>query len=138
MNLMTADRAALEALHQELLGKFEACKAKGLKLDMSRGKPSKAQLDLVSDILTVLKTGEDCVDEGLDARNYGELAGLPCARRYWADILDCRESQIFIGGAASLNMMFDVISRAYTHGLLWKRSAGIGFHIHHPFKKYFS
>ena len=43
---------------------------------------------------------------------------MPCARRYWADVLDCKEEQIFVGGAASLNMMFDVISRAYTHGLL--------------------
>ena len=108
----------LESEYQSVLQKFDACKAKGLKLDMSRGKPSKMQLDLVSDILTVLQTGEDCIDEGLDSRNYGELAGLPCARRYWAEMLDCKPEQIFIGGAASLNMMFDVISRAYTHGLL--------------------
>ena len=51
MNLMTADRASLEALREELLTKFEACKAKGLKLDMSRGKPSKAQLDICEDML---------------------------------------------------------------------------------------
>ena len=122
----------LEEEYNREFKKYFACKEKGLKLDMSRGKPSKAQLDLVSDILTVLQTGEDCIDEGLDARNYGELAGLPCARRYWADILDCRESQIFIGGAASLNMMFDVISRAYTHGLLhspqpWCREEKVKF-----------
>ncbi len=108
----------LEQAYNREFKKYFACKEKGLKLDMSRGKPSKEQLDLVSDILTVLQKPEDCIDEGLDSRNYGELAGLPCARRYWADVLDCRESQIFIGGAASLNMMFDVISRAYTHGLL--------------------
>ena len=108
----------LESEYQSVLKKFDACKAKGLKLDMSRGKPSKMQLDLVSDILTVLQTGDDCIDEGLDSRNYGELAGLPCARRYWAEMLDCKPEQVFIGGAASLNMMFDVISRAYTHGLL--------------------
>ncbi len=108
----------LEKEYQEVLKQFSDCQAKNLNLNMARGKPSSEQLDLVSDILTVLSRPEDCIDEGLDARNYGELAGLPCARRYWADVLDCKEEQIFVGGAASLNMMFDVISRAYTHGLL--------------------
>jgi len=111
-------KAELEAQFRVLKAHFDDCKAQGLQLNMARGKPAKAQLDMVSDILTVLKTGDECIDEGLDSRNYGELAGLPCARRYWADILDCRPEQIFVGGAASLNMMFDVISRAYTHGLL--------------------
>lgn len=110
-----------EALEQEYIlvkQKYEACKLKKLQLNMARGKPSKMQLDKVSDILTVLQSPEDCYDDGLDSRNYGELAGLPCARRYWAEILGCRSEQIFVGGAASLNMMFDIISRAYTHGLL--------------------
>ena len=97
---------------------FDACKAKGLKLNMARGKPSKAQLDAVSDLLTILQTPDDCMDGGEDTRNYGDLAGLPSCRRYWADVLDCRPEQIFVGGCASLNLMFDVISRAYTHGLL--------------------
>ena len=97
---------------------FAACKAKNLKLDMSRGKPAKNQIDLVSDILTVLSKPEDCIVDGVDTRNYGELAGIRCAREYWADILDCKPSQVFLGGTASLNIMFDVISRAYSHGLL--------------------
>ncbi len=108
----------LEIEYHKVLKQFSDCQAKNLNLNMARGKPSAEQLDLVSDILTVLSRPEDCIDEGLDARNYGELAGLPCARRYWADVLDCKEEQIFVGGAASLNMMFDVISRAFTHGLL--------------------
>ena len=97
---------------------FDRCKAKGLKLNMARGKPSKEQLDAVSGLLTVLQTPEDCMDEGSDARNYGDLAGLPSCRRYWADVLDCKPEQVFVGGSASLNLMFDLISRAYTHGLL--------------------
>ena len=56
--------------------------------------------------------------EGVDVRNYGELSGLPCAKAYWADMLDCKAENIFVGGTSSLNMMYDVISRAYTHGLL--------------------
>ena len=125
-------RPQLEEAYQAELARFDACKAKKLNLNMARGKPSKAQLDLVSDLLTVLQTAEDCIDEGLDARNYGEIAGLPCTRRYWADMLGCKPEQVFVGGAASLNMMFDVISRAFTHGLLhsprpWCREEKVKF-----------
>ena len=97
---------------------YDRVQAQGLKLNMARGKPSKQQLDLVSDILTSLTTVEDCFDGDIDSRNYGELAGLPSARAYWAEILGCKAEQIFVGGAASLNMMCDIVSRAYTHGLL--------------------
>lgn len=108
----------LNTAYNQTKADFDACMAKGLKLNMARGKPSKQQLDMVSDLLTVLATPEDCFDGDIDARNYGELAGLPCAREYWADVLGCKAEQVFVGGAASLNMMFDVVSRAYTHGLL--------------------
>ena len=126
------DRLALEKEYASVLAHYHNCKEQKLNLNMARGKPSKLQLDKVSDILTVIQTPEDCFDDGLDARNYGELAGLPCARRYWADVLGCKEEQIFVGGAASLNMMFDVISRAYTHGLLhsprpWCREESVKF-----------
>ncbi len=125
-------KEALEMEYQKVLAQYEACKAQGLNLNMARGKPAKAQLDLVSDILTVLATPEDCFDGNIDSRNYGELAGLPSARAYWADVLDCKASQIFVGGAASLNMMCDIVSRAYTHGLLhsprpWCREEKVKF-----------
>lgn len=113
---MTKDELKTE--YAKVKAAYDACKAKGLSLNMARGKPAKAQLDMVSDILTVLSTPEDCFDGSIDARNYGELAGLPCAREYWAEILSCKSSQIFVGGAASLNMMCDIVSRAFTHGLL--------------------
>ena len=72
----------------------------------------------VSDILNVLVDAAECFTDGIDARNYGELSGLPCAKAYWADVLGCKPEQTFVGGSASLNLMFDIISRAYTHGLL--------------------
>lgn len=97
---------------------YDALKAKALKLNMARGKPGKEQLDLVSDILTVLAKPEDCVSEGVDARNYGELTGLHEAKVYWADVLGCKPEECFIGGNASLTLMFDTISKAYTHGML--------------------
>ena len=112
------NRQELEAEYAKVLSAYEDCKQQGLNLNMARGKPSKKQLDLVSDILTVMQTPEDCFDGSIDSRNYGELAGLPSARSYWADVLGCKASEIFVGGAASLNMMCDIVSRAYTHGLL--------------------
>ncbi len=88
------------------------------KLNMARGKPSKQQLDLVSGILTALTSAEECVDSGVDARNYGELKGLESARKLFADILGCKTSQVFAGGNSSLQLMYDTVSKAYTHGLL--------------------
>ncbi len=111
-------RAALEQSYREVSAHYDVCKAERLNLNMARGKPAKIQLDMVSELLTVLSSPEDCIDGGIDVRNYGELAGIPSARRYWADVLDCKPEQTFIGGSSSLNFMFDVISRAYTHGLL--------------------
>ena len=108
----------LEREYALVKSEYDRVKAQGLKLNMARGKPAKAQLDLVSDLLTALTTAEECFDGDIDSRNYGELAGLPSARKYWAEILDCKPEQIFVGGAASLNMMCDIVSRAYTHGLL--------------------
>ena len=96
---------------------FDALQAKHLKLNMARGKPGKEQLDLVSDILSILKTPEDCISDGVDARNYGELAGLKEAKEFWADVLGCKPEECFIGGNASLTLMYDLVSKGYTHGL---------------------
>jgi hypothetical protein len=66
----------LMAQHAALKEAFQECKAKNLKLDMSRGRPAKEQLDMISDILTAVSTAEDCIVDGVDTRNYGELAGI--------------------------------------------------------------
>ena len=123
---------ALEREYASVLEKYEHIKAQGLKLNMARGKPSTQQLNLVSDLLTAMTTIEQCYDGDIDSRNYGELAGLPSARAYWAEILGCKAEEIFVGGAASLNMMCDIVSRAYTHGLLhserpWCREEKVKF-----------
>ena len=104
--------------YEQVKAHYDALKAKELKLNMARGKPGKEQLDLVSDILTVLSDPADCVSEGLDVRNYGELSGLHEAKVYFADVLGCKPEECFIGGNASLTLMYDTISKAYTHGLL--------------------
>ena len=114
---MNMTNAEMRTAYEAALAEFQGWKAKNLKLNMARGKPSSAQLDLVSDILNVLVDPRDCKVDGMDARNYGELGGLPCAKAYWADVLGCQENEVFVGGSASLTLMYDLISKAYTHGL---------------------
>ena len=104
--------------YARLQAEFGELKARGLSLNMARGKPGKQQLDLVSDIFGLMQKPEDYVSDGIDVRNYGEMTGLPAARRLFADILDCRPEQVFVGGNASLQLMYDTICKAYTHGLL--------------------
>ena len=85
---------------------YEKLKAMGLSLNMARGKPGKAQLDLVTPIFGLLTKPEDFVSDGIDVRNYGEVAGIPAARRLFADILGCKPEQVFVGGNASLQLMY--------------------------------
>ena len=118
MDYMALSAAEWQQEYDKGSAEYESWKAKGLKLNMARGKPSKQQLDLVSGILTALTSAEECVDSGVDARNYGELKGLESARKLFADILGCKTSQVFAGGNSSLQLMYDTVSKAYTHGLL--------------------
>ena len=113
---MTAQERRAE--YAKVSREYEELKARGLKLNMARGKPGKAQLDLVSDMFTLMQKPEDYLSDGIDVRNYGELSGLPAAKRLFAEILGCRPEQVFVGGNASLQLMYDTISKAYTHGLL--------------------
>jgi DNA-binding transcriptional MocR family regulator len=110
--------AELQREYESVSKLFEDAKKKELKLDMSRGKPGKVQLDLVSGILSVLTDPEDCKDGKIDVRNYGELSGIPSCRKLFAEILGTKPEEIFAAGNSSLNLMYDVISKAFTHGLL--------------------
>lgn len=110
-------REELRLEAKKLLAFYEELTHEKLHLDMSRGKPSTQQLDMVSDLLKELTDPADCIVDGIDCRNYGDLAGLKCARVYWADILGCKPEQTFVGGNASLHLMHDLIGWGYTHGL---------------------
>ena len=107
-----------QAEYAAVKAKFEQLKGMGLSLNMARGKPGKAQLDLVTPIFGLLTKPEDFVSDGIDVRNYGEMSAIPAAKRLFADILGCKPEQVFVGGNASLQLMYDTISKAYTHGLL--------------------
>ncbi len=112
-------KAELTQEFKTLKKQYEEYKAKGLKLDMSRGKPAPSQLELTEDMLTVMKSSKDCFAEnGLDCRNYGGLDGIPEAKAMFADTLGVEAKNVIIGGNSSLNMMFDAISRAMISGIL--------------------
>ncbi len=109
----------LLSLKAQLEKDFEDAKGKGLKLDMSRGKPSVAQLDMGMDIFDVLNSGSDLTSmEGVDVRNYGVLDGILEAKNLMADIMGVTAEHVIVYGNASLNVMFDAVSSAVTHGVM--------------------
>lgn len=96
---------------------FAEIKKLNLKLDMSRGKPGADQLDLSMDMLKTVIGVCDCkAENGFDCRNYGVLDGLPECKALFAEILEVRPENVIIGGASSLNLMFDYISQCMTKG----------------------
>ena len=110
--------AQRQAEYAAVRAAYEQQKALGLNLNMARGKPGRQQLDMVMGIFDVLKTPQDYIVDGLETRNYGEVAGVPAARALFAELLSCKASQVFVGGNASLQLMYDAVSKAFTHGLL--------------------
>ena len=97
--------------------KYEELKGKNLSLNMARGKPGKEQLDLTNEMMDVLQSGSDYQCDGIDVRNYGNLDGLPSCKKLFAEILGVKPENVFVGGSASLQLMYDTVSKAYTHGL---------------------
>lgn len=109
----------LLALKSELEAKFEEKKACGLQLDMSRGKPSTSQLDISLGLLDVLTSKSGFLaSDGLDCRNYGGLDGIPEAKQLMAEMMGTAPEHVIVFGNASLSIMYDSISRSYTHGVL--------------------
>lgn len=108
----------LLSLKDQLALQFEDVKGKGLKLDMSRGKPSAAQLDMGMDIFDILNSESDMkTGDGTDTRNYGTLDGIPEAKKMMADIMGVPAENVIVCGNASLSIMYDTVSRSMTHGV---------------------
>ena len=118
MKLKEMSRQQLESFYSQSLSEYEKLKAQGLNLNMARGKPGRDQLDLSMDLLNMHIDPNETHPDGVEARNYGEMMGLPAARRLFAELLGVRFEQVFAGGNASLTLMYDLIAKAYTHGLL--------------------
>lgn len=99
--------------------RYEKYVSSGLNLDMSRGKPSQAQLDLSSSLLTSVSHTSDCFSEdGTDCRNYGVLDGIAEAKEFMADLLDDNPETTIVLGNSSLNTMYDTIARCFNFGCL--------------------
>ena len=108
-------REELDALSKE----YKEYQYHALNLNMSRGKPSPAQLDLSMEMMDVLNSEADLTSEdGNDCRNYGVLGGIPEAKELLADLMEVSPKNILIFGNSSLNVMFDFISRSYSHGVM--------------------
>lgn len=103
----------------ELENQYKEVKDKGLSLDMSRGKPAASQLDLSMDMLDVLKSDSDLkTAAGMDCRNYGLGEGIPEAKELMAEMVGTKPENVIVFGNASLNIMFDTVSRSMTHGVM--------------------
>lgn len=112
-------KEGLLALKESLNKEYAEAKAKGLALDMSRGKPSAKQLDVSLGLLDTINSSSDLKAlDGTDCRNYGVLDGIPEAKKLMADMMGTTPDHVIVYGNASLNIMYDQISRAYTHGIL--------------------
>ena len=114
MNYAAMSCDALLAEQKALVAAYEAAKAKGLSLDLSRGKPAADQLDLAMPMLDMKVTR---TEKGFDARNYGILEGLPEMRALFSEITGIPAKNIIVGGNSSLNMMYDTVARAMLYGV---------------------
>lgn len=130
MKVTELSREELLQLESELQAKYDDYKAKGLKLDMSRGKPSSLQLDINNEMLA-MPLNSYILENGLDVRNYGGVDGTVEMRRLFSELLDIPMAQIIVGGNSSLNMMYDMMMRLFMFGTLghkpWKDAGKIKF-----------
>ncbi len=103
----------------ELTKQFEDAKGMGLKLDMSRGKPTSAQLDMTMGLMDVLNSDSDMMTmDGVDTRNYGLMDGIIEAKHLLADVMSVPAENVIVYGNSSLAIMYDTISRSVTHGVM--------------------
>ena len=117
-NLTTMNESGLLKLHDVYMNEYENFKSKNIKLDMSRGKPSKEQLDLSLPLLDILSNDSNFIsDSGIDSRNYGHLDGLPEMKKFISEVTGISPENFIVGGNSSLSMMFDTISCYMIHGV---------------------
>ena len=109
----------LEALERKLKAEYKKIQGLGLELNMSRGKPCVEQLDLSMGMMDVLSSDSDLrCEDGTDCRNYGVLTGIPEAMELMGDMMEVPYDHLIIYGNSSLNVMYDQISRSYSHGVM--------------------
>lgn len=97
--------------------RYDELRGRNLALDITRGKPAAAQLDLADEMLTCVGPGEAFGEDGTDYRNYGVPAGIPEARRFFAEYIGCEPARVIVGGNASLTLMYDALDGAWNFGV---------------------
>jgi aspartate/methionine/tyrosine aminotransferase len=112
--LSAAERPSLK---KTLQNRYDAFAAQKLSLDMTRGKPSSAQLDLAAGMIDVLAPSDYKAADGTDTRNYGGIEGLAELRAIFGEILGAPAANVVLGGNSSLQMMHDTVVRALLHGV---------------------
>ncbi len=117
MNYSNMSRPELEAEKASLEKQYAEYLSEGLKLDLSRGKPGAAQLDMLAGILGVISTSEDCMSAAGDCRNYGVLDGLPETKKLFSELYGIPTENIIVAGNSSLNLMYDSVARAMIYGV---------------------
>ena len=132
LNIKKATTSELTARLAQLREKYAEYKARDLRLDMSRGKPGAAQLDLTLDMFESLSAQDMYLTAtGFDTRNYGLLDGIPEAKLMFADLLGVTPDNVIVCGNSSLNLMFDYIATAYAKGVCgntpWSKQEGVKF-----------
>lgn len=113
MTFTAMSKEELESVYSELLSKYNTFKARGLKLDMSRGKPCTEQLNLSMDMLNITDVK---AENGLECRNYGILDGIPECKAIFSEMLEVEDKNVIVMGNSSLNVMFDFIAQCMIHG----------------------
>ena len=116
MSLSNLDASELKELAAEVRKDYEALKAEGLNLDLTRGKPSKAQLDLSNDLLVLPGRGHYTDAAGNDLRNYGNQKGIKELRDLWGELTNMDPELLVAADSSSLNIMYDLIHLSYTFG----------------------
>lgn len=101
-----------------LSSRYEAIRAQKLNIDMTRGKPCNAQLDLAADLMTCVTNADAMVADGIDIRNYGAMDGIAEAKTLFAEYLEVATDEIIIGSNSSLSLMYDTLLRAMMFGVV--------------------
>lgn len=117
MNYCTASREELEKEFCRIKKEYDEFCDRKMSLDMSRGKPNPEQMDVSSELFSCVSIERGFQNEtGIDCRNYGGLDGLSELKKLFSQLMGVDTSQIIVGGNSSLNMMFDTVAQAMTHG----------------------
>ncbi len=127
---LSMSKEELKLEFNKVKAEYDSLKARGLSIDMSRGKPGADQLDISDGMMNVFEDGNFKCELGIDVRNYGLLDGIPECKKLFADLLEVKPENIIVGGNSSLSMMFDYVSQCMYTGAgfePWSKQGAVKF-----------